>query len=166
MSLKIPIQELREWPIDVIDDYRAYDLLTPFTPRAQMHREGFIAASIRNQNCTKQSQIVRADELFPYLKDGVPDYLEDPTILEVKRSLSNLFVPLWVRQDLCEQMRNVINEELDKPQKEQDTYLIQGLYQILKVQWPIVQQALQEKVKQEREQKNNKNKIKRIIRKL
>lgn len=96
----------------------------------------------------------------------MPDYLEDPTILEVKRSLSNSFVPLWVRQDLCEQMRNVINEELDKPQKEQDTYLIQGLYRILQVQWPIVQQALQEKVKQEREQKNNKNKIKRIIRKL
>lgn len=158
MSLKISIQELREWPIDVIDDYRAYDLLTPFTPRAQMHREGFIAASIRNQHCTKQSQIVRADELFPYLKEGIPDYLEDPTILEAKRSLSNSFVPLWVRQDLCEQMMKVINEELDKPQKEQDAYLIQGLYRILQVQWPIIQQALQEKAEQERGQEEQEQK--------
>ena len=130
--LKIPVHELKEWPVETLDEYRAFNLIRPFTKRADQHLQGYIIELLRNQNVTKKHQYKRADELIPYLKDGLPKFLEHELVLKAKSLLGSARTE-WARKDVLTKIGETVEEELSKGTDTRDNYLISELMKIARI---------------------------------
>ncbi len=62
---------------------------SPFTYDAQSQRDGVIASILYNKDITKKQHLKSADEIFPYLRDGIPDWLKDPLVEKAKNLITS-----------------------------------------------------------------------------
>jgi len=113
----------------------ALDSLMPFTPTASAYREGLLCTLIYNQNATKRSNIISVEELFPYLKSGTPDWLEDPRVKKAKKLINAISchspeVYKYSHDDICDKIKEEIVIENNKLNP--DKYVINKLKQFLK----------------------------------
>lgn len=129
LALGVTIQEIEQWPIDVIDEYRSLNLITPFTKAVDTAREGLLIEIVRNQKITKRSQYRTAGELLPYLSGGVPDYLEHPKV-KIALNLIGMVRTETARANVCNDIFDEIMQQLKLPETERDEYLIRRLSEI------------------------------------
>ncbi|MFM1687937.1 hypothetical protein ACJ7VZ_05350 [Aeromonas salmonicida] len=123
----VPIFELEQWPVGVIDEYRSLNLISPFTTEAAAQRDGLIVQFLRNQHVTKKSDYVPANQIFPYLNQ-YPTWLEHEDIKKAKMLLGNATIPSQI-----EEIKGHIQETLDQEVKkvEPDKYLVVRLNELL-----------------------------------
>ncbi|EJG0782049.1 hypothetical protein C2F72_RS01375 [Vibrio parahaemolyticus] len=126
IALGVPVFELEQYPQSVIQEYKALNIVSPFTNDAKNQMEGLLIQLIRNQNVTKREHLKSADELLPFLKE-YPSYLEHPTIKKLLNLVSNISTP-----EQTAHLLNKIAEEiqLEKEKPEPDEYLIHRLVEI------------------------------------
>ncbi|WOQ15187.1 hypothetical protein [Aeromonas media] len=129
IALKIPVFEIKEWPIEIIDQYRAMNIIRPFTERAKSIRDGFMIELLRNQNVTKKKDYKTMDELLPYLGNGLPEFMENE---HVKMAIKQLGFATnighrFMIEDTLRLMKEEIDIELSKPSSERDMYVIKRL---------------------------------------
>lgn len=79
-----PLREIEELPASTLAEFKALNLISPFTEDAKAYREGLIATILYNKSCTKKSQTKSISDLFPYLSNEVPDFLEEPKVKKAK----------------------------------------------------------------------------------
>ena len=118
--------ELEQWPASVIQEYRALNVVSPFTKDADNIRDGLLIQLVRNQNVTKKQHYKTADELLPYLQT-YPEFLEHPTVKKAE-SLLKCVLPMQ-REYALNEIAKVIQSEREKP--EPDDYVIFRLTEIL-----------------------------------
>lgn len=89
-----------------------------------------------NQGATKKSQTKTVSELFPYLRTGVPDWVEDDVVLHAKRLLHSIrsqsMSPKIMEINMTfilDKIKDQINEEMNKPVI--DNYRIMKLTELL-----------------------------------
>ncbi|MGL4519407.1 MAG: hypothetical protein ACRCUJ_06965 [Phocaeicola sp.] len=128
LKLGIPAFELEEWPSSEITRYKALNIISPFTDKAQAQRDGLLMSLIRNQNITKRSQAVRVQDLLPYLED-FPKYLEHPDVTKAQSFLSNAN-QAWQVADIKKHIQEAIDAEEAKTNP--DTYLISRFKEMVK----------------------------------
>lgn len=126
IALGVPVFELEQYPQSVIQEYKALNIVSPFTNDAKNQVDGLLIQLIRNQNVSKKEHLKAADELLPFLKE-YPDYLEHPTIKKLNSVVSSITTP--------EQTAHLLNQiaeevQLEKEKPEPDEYLIHRLVEI------------------------------------
>lgn len=127
LVLKVPVFELEQWPASVIQEYRALNVVSPFTKDADNIRDGLLIQLVRNQNVTKKEHYKTADKLLPYLQT-YPEFLEHPTVKKAESLLNTCVLPKQ-----RENILNLITEEiqLEREKPEPDDYVIFRLTEIL-----------------------------------
>lgn len=125
--MKVPVQDIMEWPLNILNSYRAYNLLYPFSHVAEMHREALVIELLRNQNVTKKHQYKQADEIIPYLKHKLPDSFEHPDILKANKLLA-IAMNDDARKEIMGHIWETLTHAAQQPDK--DEYLIRGLAKI------------------------------------
>lgn len=126
IKLGVPIQVLEEYPASIINEYKALNVVSPFTNDSELVREGLNLQLVRNQNVTKKQHMKTAEEILPYLQE-YPDYLEHPTI----KKLSGLLKSCISDEQVSALMKSVLEEiEIESNKNEPDQYLISRLYGI------------------------------------
>ncbi|TNI70191.1 hypothetical protein CF122_13400 [Aeromonas media] len=128
IALSVPIHEIKQWPITIIDQYKAYNHLRHFTKNTDHELTGFIIELLRNQNISKKHQYKTAREMMPFLGGGLPKYLDDPRLVNLKKQLSSQYLP----QEAIDEFKEKIAEEIQiqLQQEEQDQYFIEELIKI------------------------------------
>lgn len=131
-----PLHEIENLPISVVNEYKALNLISPFTNDAQAYREGLIATLLYNKGCTKSSQTKSVTDLFPYLSNKVPDYLEDDTVLKAKNILKAIGLQRSktdVFESSMAEFKTKVNEEIEmlKSEKQPDFYVIRELQKLI-----------------------------------
>ncbi|WP_412705001.1 hypothetical protein Aerorivi_02393 [Aeromonas rivipollensis] len=129
IALKIPVFEIKEWPIEIIDQYRAMNIIRPFTERAKSIRDGFMIELLRNQNVTKKKDYKTMDELLPYLGNGLPEFMENEHVKTAIKQLgfATTIGHRFMIEDTLRLMKEEIDIELSKPFSERDMYVIKRL---------------------------------------
>lgn len=127
ISLGKPIHEIQEWPLEVIDEYKAYNLLTPFTKRVDHELQGYLISLIRNQNVTKKSQFKGMDELLPFLKGELSRELEHELVNKAFMLFGNTRT-VKAKEHLIKTIDETIAEEYGK--EDRDDYLISRLFMV------------------------------------
>ena len=129
IALKIPVFEIKEWPIEIIDQYRAMNIIRPFTERAKSIRDGFMIELLRNQNVTKKKDYKTMDELLPYLGNGLPEFMENEHVKTAIKQLdfATTIGHRFMIEDTLRLMKEEIDIELSKPSSERDMYVIKRL---------------------------------------
>lgn len=132
IALKIPSFEIKQWPIQIIDEYRALNIVRPFTERAQAIREGYFIELFRNRNVTKEKDWVSKEKLFPYLGDSLPDFIEHPLVKKAVEQigLAKRLGHKYMLEDTLKRMEEQIQIENAKP--EHDMYLIRRYVQLIR----------------------------------
>lgn len=131
-----PLHELENLPTKTIAEFKALNAISPFTHEAQSWREGLMCTIMYNQGATKKSQTKSVGELFPYLKTGLPDWIEDEVVLHAKRLVQSIasqsLSPRTMEANL-EFIRCKIREQIDSEMKEPvvDNYRIRKLTELL-----------------------------------
>ena len=128
LALHIPIQEIEEYPISIINEYRALNIVSPFVNDAELIRDGLLLSLIRNQNVTEQSQVKTAEDILPYLSE-FPAYLEHETIIKIN-SLLSVCKSDEGRADVFDKILEEV--ELEKSKEKPDLYLISRMTEITK----------------------------------
>lgn len=85
-----PIEYVESLPSSTIAEFKALNIISPFTTDAQAYREGLIATLLYNRGATKKSNTKSLTDLFPYLSQGTPDWLEDERVLKAKSLLRSI----------------------------------------------------------------------------
>ncbi|MFR9702205.1 hypothetical protein ACL00O_06860 [Aeromonas sanarellii] len=128
ITLSVPIHEIKQWPITIVDQYKAYNHLRHFTKNTDHELTGFIIELLRNQNITKKSDYKTAKQMMPFLSGELPDYLNDPRILKMRRQLSTPNLPKHVIDKFFVDLLEHIKDEIGKEEKDQ--YYIEELIKI------------------------------------
>lgn len=126
VALSVPVFELEQWPYDIIQEYRALNVVSPFIQDAENTRDGILIQLIRNQNVTKKQHIRTAEQILPYLQE-FPEYLEHPTVKKVQGLIS------CCRTDeaLADLMNKVAEEiEIEGTKESPDKYVLARLSDI------------------------------------
>lgn len=97
-------------------EYKALNIISPYTPDAQAYREGLIATMMYNKGCSKKSQTKTLYELFPYLDTETPDWLEDEKVIKAKRILK----AISLQKDCPDLYKASMDEFKEKIQEEID----------------------------------------------
>ncbi|WP_330544497.1 hypothetical protein V0242_11800 [Aeromonas hydrophila] len=111
----------------MIDEYKAYNLLTPFTKRVDHELQGYLISLIRNQNVTKKSQFKGMDELLPFLKGELKKELEHELVNKAFMLFGNTRT-VKAKEHLIKTIDETIVEEYGK--EDRDDYLISRLYMV------------------------------------
>lgn len=131
IALHIPAHVIREWPIELIDEYRAYSIIKPFTKHVDQFLTTKVVEYIRNQNVTKEKDWVSAHDLFPFLKQELPDAFEHEDVREFKRAINHFpMLHPEARDEILDEMGDRVLEEHRKG-TEADTYVIKTLYKMI-----------------------------------
>ncbi|EHM6953372.1 hypothetical protein KGV31_002171 [Vibrio parahaemolyticus] len=118
--------EIEQWPQSVIQEYKALNIVSPFTNDAKNQTEGLLIQLIRNQNVTEKKYFRSANQLLPYLNE-FPEYLEHPTV----KKLNSLISSMHSEEQMANLMMKVKEEiELELNKDEPDDYLIARLSQL------------------------------------
>ncbi|WMB74223.1 hypothetical protein RA178_06300 [Shewanella oncorhynchi] len=128
LKLGIPAFELEEWPSSEINRYKALNVISPFTDKAQAVRDGLLMSLIRNQNVTKKSQAVTPSQLLPYLEE-FPSYLEHKDVTKAQSLLKNATQD-WQVADIKKHIQEAI--EAEQAKADPDTYLISRFKEMVK----------------------------------
>lgn len=128
IALGVPIHEIKEWPYETINEYRAFNAIAPFTKEADHTLLGYMIALLRNQNVTKKSNMKNMTDLVPWLERKLPEYLEHELIIKARR-LSAVARTEYAIFDLIGHIDETIQDELQKGDKK-DSYLIHRLMEI------------------------------------
>lgn len=82
---------------------------------------------LRNQNITKKHQYKTAEQMMPFLRGGLPAYLDDERLVLLRQQIGGILTD-YARQD----MLNCIVEEvqIQAQMPERDEYFIQELIKI------------------------------------
>lgn len=128
LKLGVPIFELETWPAQVIQEYRALNVVAPFTQDAENWRDGIQIQMVRNQNITKKQHYKTAEELLPYLQ-AFPEFLEHEKVIKVLGLIKVCSGPEQVAN-----LMDMVSEEIEIESKkdEPDHYLISRLIEIYK----------------------------------
>ena len=128
IALSVPIHEIKQWPITIIDQYKAYNHLRHFTQSTDRELTGFIIELLRNKNITKKSDYKTSRQMMPFLDCKLPDYLNDSRIVKMRRKLSSQNIPQKVKDKFFDDLLVHIQEEMGKEDKDQ--YYIEQLINI------------------------------------
>lgn len=126
MKLGVPVFELEQWDLNVINEYKALNYLSPFTEDAQAYRDGLLLQFIYNQNITKKKDMKVATDLLPYLVQE-PEWLEHELIKKTKKILKSCH-----SDGMLADVLNRIQEQVDieKAKDSPDMYLITKLIEL------------------------------------
>ena len=109
-----PIEYVESLPSSVIAEFKALNIISPYTPEAQAHREGLIATLLYNKGCSKKTQMKTIPDLFPYLSRGTPDWLEDERVKKAK----SIFKSIALQRGNPELYESSMNELVTKVKEE------------------------------------------------
>lgn len=131
-----PLHEIENLPISTITEFKALNLISPFTGDAQAYREGLIATLLYNKGCTKSCQTKTVVELFPYLSNETPDFLEDDKVLKAKgisRSIGLQKNNKELFESSMDEFIKKLEEEItiQKEAKQPDWYVIRELQKLI-----------------------------------
>jgi len=105
------LEYISDLPFEVLAEFKALNAWHPFTDDRQAHQLGTIASMLSHKVYKKGYQ---PHELFPYLQNGVPDFLEDDRVAKARKLLnSTLQMPNGIREKASENIRSKIQEEID-----------------------------------------------------
>jgi len=76
--------------MSTIAQFKALNILRPFTGDAERYELGMIASLIYNTNCSKKKDMKQPKDLFPFLDTKTPDWLEDERVLKAKKILMSI----------------------------------------------------------------------------
>ena len=127
------MEQIESMPDPLLREYMILNSVKPFLYEAQAQREGYLVSLVRNQNVAKKDMKTMY-EIFPYLKEGLPDWLEDKDIKKVNEYLESLQVHLdfgskETYYDSLEDLRVSITEEIQIQNKKDkvDKYKVMEL---------------------------------------
>lgn len=113
--------------MDVINDYRGYNIVKPFTKNVDQMMLGKIVEYLRNQNVTKEKDWVGLTELFPHMKGEIPEFMEHETVKEFRDAIKHFpMLHEEAIEEILGEMDTVIREEYGKG-TESDIYVIRKL---------------------------------------
>jgi len=122
-------------PESVINEYMALNVISPFIYDAQSYREGLIATLLYNNNITKKSDSKSVSDLFPYLSNDIPEYLEDERIIKAKALMKSIRCHTITKtyQKSYDSVSKAIREEIqiEKKKNKPDIYVISKLEDII-----------------------------------
>ncbi|WP_068871980.1 hypothetical protein [Edwardsiella tarda] len=128
LKLGVPVFEIEQWPLSVIAEYKAENMLMPFTDAAQAYRDGLALQFMYNQNVTKRHNIKYYDDLLPYLKQD-QDWYEHEVVVHTKKTLAQVSkISEFALSDVLDKVNKAIEEERAKD--DPDQYLIVKLSQL------------------------------------
>ncbi len=87
LELKVPLHELYDYPQDIIDEYRAYNIIAPFGHDMKNYLVGAQMAMAVNKDLPKKDRITASD-LFPFMAQH-PKNIEDKLISTASRLLEH-----------------------------------------------------------------------------
>ncbi|AGG58289.1 hypothetical protein NVP3058O_014 [Vibrio phage 3.058.O._10N.286.46.B8] len=131
-----PLHEIENLPLSTITEFKALNLISPFTSDAQAYREGLIATLLYNKGCSKKSQTKTVSDLFPYLSSDTPEFLEDEKVLKAERILRTIALqrasPELYESSLTE-FKTKVGEEIEllMAEKVPDMYVIRKLKKLI-----------------------------------
>lgn len=133
-----PIEYVESLPSSTIAEFKALNIISPFTPRAQAHREALIATLLYNQNITKKTKLKSVTDLFPYLDNETPDWLEDEKVSKAKKLIRSIDLhrsnPELYTNNLATIHSKIREEiELHDPQTTDGQYVIRELTKLIEV---------------------------------
>lgn len=113
----------------------ALNSINPFTHDAQAQRDGRIASILWNKDVRDKKDLRSPEEIFPYLKQGTPDWLEHEDVKKAKSLLiaaRNSFGGM-VNESGVKLIKQKIKEqiEIESKKKKVDLYLISELETLL-----------------------------------
>ncbi|MGY6036647.1 hypothetical protein [Aeromonas sp. AE23HZ002T15] len=127
VALHVPIHEVKNWPQDIIDQYKAYNHLKPFTKNTEHQMMGFMIEILRNQNITKKHQYKTAEQMMPFLRGGLPAYLDDERLVLLRQQIGGILTD-YARQDILGCILEEVQIQAQMPVR--DEYFIQELIKI------------------------------------
>lgn len=123
LALHVPVFELEQYPHSIINEYKALNIVSPFTNDAIAVRDGILLSLVRNQNVSKKKDLKSAEDILPYLKE-YPDYLEHPSIKKVDSVMSMC----TTNEQVQELLKSVSEEiEIESNKADPDSYVISRL---------------------------------------
>ncbi|KJR15236.1 hypothetical protein UF28_16350 [Vibrio parahaemolyticus] len=114
---------MENWDINIINEYRALNYLSPFTDDAQAYRDGLLLQFTFNQNITKRKDMKMYSDLLPYLKEE-PEWLEHSLVKKAKQFIELSSTPEMLADTLTKIQEQIQEEE---SREEKDSYLIHKL---------------------------------------
>lgn len=131
VSMNIPAHEIRQWPIEEIDRYRAYNSIKPFTKSVDQWMVAKVVEYIRNQNVTKEKDWVGSTELFKFLNHELPESFEHEDVREFKKAIKHFpMLHEIAREEILGDMNTKVYEEFKKG-SEGDMYVIHMLRKLI-----------------------------------
>ena len=76
--------------MSTIAQFKALNILRPFTGDAERHQLGMLASLIFNTNCGKKKDMKQPKDLFPFLDTKTPDWLEDERVLKAQQLMNSI----------------------------------------------------------------------------
>lgn len=128
------IDYIEELPESVLQEYMALNAISPFTHDAQAYRDGVVASFIFNKDVQKKKDLRSPEEIFPYLKQGLPEWAKDPVVNKAENLIkavslhsgeSYIAAMDKIKQSISEQI------EIEKQQKVVDRYRVSELEKLL-----------------------------------
>lgn len=126
------LEYIEQLPFEVLAEFKALNAWHPFTDDRQAHQLGTIASLLSHQVYKKGLQ---PHEMFPYLQNGVPDFLEDERVFKARQLVNQtIMMPDKVRVKALENIRQKIREEIDIEQANEfpDLYVVRELNKLLR----------------------------------
>lgn len=109
-----PIEYIESLDLDTLNEFKALNLISPFTHEAQAHREGLTATLIYNSTVTKKKDLKKVTDLFPYLDSTTPDYLEDEIVLKCRKALLSCGIGSMLNENMYRDVIAAINVEIEE----------------------------------------------------
>ena len=132
------MEYIENLPESLIMEYMALNSLSPFTHDAQANRNGFLAAMLWNKDVSKKKDMKSAADIFPYLKPGTPEWLEDERVRKAKSLLKSAELHLTYGKDIYLSNVSYIKEKIieeikieENKKNKADKYLIKELKKLL-----------------------------------
>ncbi|MCR6739103.1 hypothetical protein NVV56_09390 [Aeromonas dhakensis] len=130
VALHIPIFEIKNWPLEIIDQYKAYNHIKHFTKSTDHELTGYMIELLRNQHITKKSDYKSSSELLPFLNGKLPSYLDDPRLVNLRKQMSMDYLPPAAIEDFRGKIADEV--QIQMQEKEKDHYFISELIKIYK----------------------------------
>jgi len=130
------LEYIENLPFEIFAELKALNSWKPFTYEREANQLGLIAQLLHNQNIDRKHRhhAKTASEIFPYLKNEIPEHLEDERVLKVRKILSSFSnAPEEVRAANLNSVMNKVREEveIEKAKEYPDHYVIDRLSKII-----------------------------------
>lgn len=126
-----PLEYIENLPFEVLSEFKALNAWSPFTPERQAHQLGAIASMLSHKVYKKGKS---ASELFTYLQDGVPSFMEDERVFKARSLIRSAGdAPAHIREQQLKTIKTAIAEELEieNNSDDPDLYVIRQLTKLI-----------------------------------